>query len=75
VDRVADTTIASTGQETPMGIEDPDADRFEQLTPVSYDEEDEADDAEQEELPLDANPLDVADQHRSVPVDDDALER
>ncbi|HEY2723118.1 MAG TPA: hypothetical protein VGI84_00400 [Pseudonocardiaceae bacterium] len=58
-----------------MGIEDPDADRFEQLTPVSYDEEDEADDAEQEELPLDANPLDVADQHRSVPVDDDALER
>ena len=51
-----------------MSIEDPDADRFEQLLPVEYDE---AEDLDLGELPLDADPLDVADQHRPVPLDND----
>lgn len=51
-----------------MSIEDPDADRFEQLRSAVPDEDDDIDPAE---LPLDADPLDVADQHRTVHFDDD----
>lgn len=51
-----------------MSIEEPDADRFEQLRSATPDEDDDIDPAE---LPLDADPLDVADQHRTVHFDDD----
>lgn len=62
-----------------MSIEDPEADRFEQLRSVTpgyetpgYETPDEYDeDIGPAELPLDADPLDVADQHRTVHFDDD----
>lgn len=64
-----------------MSIEDPDADRLEQRLSVGYDDVDEdVEDVEEAagraaaDLPLDADPLDVADQHRPVPIDDDTLE-
>jgi hypothetical protein len=44
-----------------MSIEDPDADRLEQLLPV-YTEADDIEYVDSDELPLDADPLDVADQ-------------
>lgn len=52
-----------------MSIEDPDADRFEQLLSATPDEEDE--DLDPAEVPLDADPRDVVDQHRAVHFDDD----
>jgi hypothetical protein len=52
-----------------MSIEDPEVDRFEQLLDAGYDDPEDVE--YPEELPLDADPLDVADQHRSVPLDDD----
>jgi hypothetical protein len=51
-----------------MSIEDPDADRREQLQSVG---DDDAEDFELGDPPLDANPADVAEQHRLVPFDDD----
>lgn len=54
-----------------MSIEDPDADRVEQLRPADYDEADDEDYPDLGEMPLDADPLDVADQHRPVRLDDD----
>lgn len=57
-----------------MSIEDPEADRFEQLrsvAPGDYEAPDGYDDIDPAELPLDADPLDVADQHRTVHFDDD----
>lgn len=54
-----------------MSIEQPDDDRFEQLLSVTPDA-DEVDDLDLAELPLDADPLDVADQHRPVPFDDES---
>jgi hypothetical protein len=59
-----------------MSIEDPDADRLEQMTPATYEDPDDegADDLAASELPLDADALDVADQHRPVPIDDDPPE-
>ncbi|MGH3793778.1 MAG: hypothetical protein ACRDSP_02705 [Pseudonocardiaceae bacterium] len=54
-----------------MSIEDPDADRVEQLRPADYDEADDEDYPDPGEMPLDADPLDVADQHRPVRLDDD----
>lgn len=54
-----------------MSIEDPDADRVEQLLPATPDDDEGAEDLDPEELPLDADPLDVADQHRAVYFDDD----
>lgn len=55
-----------------MGIEDPDADRLEQLLPIEDDEQ--AEDMDLGDPPLDADPSDVADQRRSVPLDDDPEE-
>lgn len=54
-----------------MSIEDPDTDRYEQQLSARYDEADEEDYLGPGDLPLDADPLDVADQHRSVPLDDE----
>ncbi len=54
-----------------MSIEDPDADRFEQLRSVIPDDDEDAEGLASGELPLDADPLDVADQHRAVYLDDD----
>lgn len=54
-----------------MSIEEPDADRFEQLRPATPDEIEDADDLDPGELPPDANTLDAVDQHRSVHFDDD----
>jgi hypothetical protein len=54
-----------------MSIEDPGAERFEQLLRADYDEDDAVEYLDPDELPLDADPLDVADQHRPVPLDDD----
>ncbi|HET6257573.1 hypothetical protein [Pseudonocardia sp.] len=50
-----------------MGIEDPDADVVEQLTPIEDD-----DDAVEDPsgLPLEADPADVAEQRQVVPVED-----
>lgn len=53
-----------------MSIEDPDADRFEQLRSVTP-EDDEDEGLASGEMPLDADPLDVADQHRAVYLDED----
>ncbi|HEY2764766.1 MAG TPA: hypothetical protein VGJ13_12265 [Pseudonocardiaceae bacterium] len=54
-----------------MSIEDPDTDRYEQQLPASYDEADDEDYPGPADVPLDADPRDVADQHRSVPLDDE----
>lgn len=55
-----------------MGIEVSDADKFEQQQPVDYDEIEELEGFDQSgDLPLDADPLDAADQRRPVPLDDD----
>lgn len=54
-----------------MSIEDPDADRFEQLLSATPDEDDDPEDLDSAEVPLDADPFDVADQHRAVHFDDD----
>lgn len=56
-----------------MSIENPDADRREQLRSANYEEveDDEVEELDGAELPLDADPSDVADQHRVVPFDDD----
>lgn len=55
-----------------MGIEDPDADVADQQRPTAPGEDD--DTAEVDELglatPLEADPADVAEQHRDVPIDD-----
>lgn len=56
-----------------MGIEDPDADRFDQERPV-FPEDDEDPEVTPEEIPLDADPQDVLDQYRTVPVDDEDLD-
>lgn len=52
-----------------MGIEDPDVDRLEQLLATAPDD---GDDFDLDECPMDADPLDVADQHRAVPLDDES---
>ena len=54
-----------------MSIEDPDADRFEQLLSARPDDDEDGEGLDPTELPLDADPLDVADQHRAVHYDDD----
>ncbi|MGH4012852.1 MAG: hypothetical protein ACRDSL_02715 [Pseudonocardiaceae bacterium] len=54
-----------------MSSEEPNADRIEQLRPATTDEIEYADDLDPGELPLDADPRDVADQHRPVPFDED----
>jgi hypothetical protein len=51
-----------------MGIEDPDADVVEQLTPIE-DDDDAVEDPS--ELPLEADPADVAEQRQVVPEYDD----
>lgn len=55
-----------------MTIEEPDADRYEQLRSARPDDDvEDTDDLDPREVPLDADPFDVADQHRTVPYDDD----
>lgn len=54
-----------------MSIEDPDADRFEQLLSATPDDDEDDEERPPAELPLDADPLDVADQRRRVHFDDD----
>jgi hypothetical protein len=51
-----------------MGIEDPDADVVEQLTPIEDDDDSVEDPSE---LPLEADPADVAEQREVVPEYDD----
>lgn len=59
-----------------MSIENSDPDRLEQLRPAVYEDtdEEEAEDLPADGIPLDADPSDVADQHRPVPIDDEPLE-
>ncbi len=53
-----------------MSIEDPDADVLEQQLPVRADEDADLDDA-LEDLPVEADPADLAEQRRVVPEDED----
>jgi hypothetical protein len=55
-----------------MGIEDPDPDVAEQQRPTAPSEEDDTAEVDEAGLavPLEANPADVAEQHRDVPIED-----
>lgn len=55
-----------------MSIEWPDADRLDQLRSVTPDDAEDGDYLDRAEFPLDADPVDFAEQHRSVPMDDEA---
>lgn len=55
-----------------MSIEEPDADKLDQLRSVTSDDAEDSDYLDRAEFPLDVNPVDFAEQHRSVPMDDEA---
>ncbi|MGQ0774405.1 MAG: hypothetical protein ACT4NY_08310 [Pseudonocardiales bacterium] len=55
-----------------MSIEEPDADRLDQLRSVTLDDAEDRDYLDPTEFPLDVNPVDFAEQHRAVPLDDEA---
>lgn len=55
-----------------MSIEEPDADRLDQLRTVTPDDAEEGDYFGRAEVPLDVNPDDFIEQHQSVPSDDEA---
>lgn len=55
-----------------MSIEEPDADKLDQLRSVTLDDAEDRDYLDPPEFPLEVNPVDFAEQHRSVPLGDDA---
>lgn len=54
-----------------MSIEEPDADKLDQLRSVTLDDAEDRDYLDPPEFPLEVNPVDFAEQHRSVPLGDD----
>lgn len=55
-----------------MSIEEPYADRLDQLRSEPLDDAEDREYLDPAEIPLDVNPADFAEQHRSVPLDDEA---
>jgi hypothetical protein len=65
--------VGTINWEHAMGIEDPDSDVAEQRLPLTDLDRDDEDEGlpEHAQLPLDVDPADFADQHRSVPTLDE----